>query len=139
MNFKSQKVRTQNTLRSLLTTTNDNNYDKVNDKSLNVKQTSSVTIPEHLRSSLPDPLQHFSKQESSTPTLLNEKQSDKELSSEIERLKKELAAIQKKKDAKKPSYKSKDMLKKLKETSQNIPSPPPSIFIRNSKIRKKRK
>ena len=118
--------------------TNDDD-NKANDKSLNIKKTSRVTIPEHLRSSLLDSLQHFSTQKTKTSTLLKEKQSDKELSSEIERLKQELAAIQKQKDSTKSSYKSKDMFKKLNRKSLSAPPPPSSISIRNRTNHRKRK
>mmetsp|Transcript_29740 Transcript_29740/g.43831 ORF Transcript_29740/g.43831 Transcript_29740/m.43831 type:complete len:325 (-) Transcript_29740:20-994(-) len=87
------------------------------------------TLPEHLRKTAPDPLQHLERKSSSTEN--GEKKSSSQLSSEVDRLKAELQQLNKDKDAARLAALLKS--KKQAATKKRALAPPPMMSFGSKK------
>lgn len=85
---------------------------------------STAVVPEHLRSSLPDPLQDFSESKHTTSSHVNDSKSNIEISTEIEILKKQLERMQK---SKKTPETANALTWNSRNSKQNISIPPAHV------------
>lgn len=87
----------------------------------------TVSVPEHLRSNLPDPLAHLAKKKPAVPA----SSADARFQGNSDRLKAEFAKLQSQREQ--TALRLKALKSKVKASSARMPPPPPSLAMGDSK------